>query len=241
MKLNMFRAKTAHHQEPKTAQTSFGSCTVLCCNELCLTTYTNYTSNNLPRMKTRGCQCSFRLLMMGVVSPETCWASYKYGIIKFDTLLHLVGFFFMNFTESLFYIIRHSYIFLWLGSSWTSQSVITFSSPQTRLAQTTASMWMVLSVSRRENSFLPHVTDFRGVRLTTSTGFQWHLSFHSSSTDHLFLHVNNTQKIIHNGTGSTSLSRNKVYFLKSAVHTLECPIIFRIDTTRPQENHAVHP
>jgi len=33
--------------------------------------------------KTRGCQCSFRLLMMGGVSPETCWASYKYGITKF--------------------------------------------------------------------------------------------------------------------------------------------------------------
>ena len=33
--------------------------------------------------KTRGCQCSFRLLMMGGVSPETWWASYKYGIIKF--------------------------------------------------------------------------------------------------------------------------------------------------------------
>jgi len=33
--------------------------------------------------KTRGCQCSFRLLMVGSVSPETCWASYKYGIIKF--------------------------------------------------------------------------------------------------------------------------------------------------------------
>ena len=32
--------------------------------------------------KTRGCQCSFRLLMMDGVSPETCWASYKYGIIK---------------------------------------------------------------------------------------------------------------------------------------------------------------
>jgi len=32
--------------------------------------------------KTRGYQCSFRLLMMGGVSPETCWASYKYGIIK---------------------------------------------------------------------------------------------------------------------------------------------------------------
>ena len=30
--------------------------------------------------KTRGCQCSFRLLMMGGVSPETCWVSYKYEI-----------------------------------------------------------------------------------------------------------------------------------------------------------------
>jgi len=48
--------------------------------------------------KTRGCQCSFRLLVMGGVSPETCWGSYKYGIINFDTLLHLVGFFFMNST-----------------------------------------------------------------------------------------------------------------------------------------------
>ena len=49
--------------------------------------------------KARGCQCSFRLLMMGGVSPETCWASYRYGIINnFYTLLHLVRFFFMNCT-----------------------------------------------------------------------------------------------------------------------------------------------
>jgi len=34
---------------------------------------------NFDVWKTRGCQCSFRLLMMGGVSPETCWASYKYG------------------------------------------------------------------------------------------------------------------------------------------------------------------
>jgi hypothetical protein len=33
--------------------------------------------------KTRGCQCSFRLLIKGGVSSETCWASYKYGIITF--------------------------------------------------------------------------------------------------------------------------------------------------------------
>ena len=36
--------------------------------------------------KTRGCQFSFRFLMMGGMSPETCWASYKYGIINFDTV-----------------------------------------------------------------------------------------------------------------------------------------------------------
>ena len=35
--------------------------------------------------------------MMGGVSPETR-ASYKYGIIKFDTPLHRVGIFFMNCT-----------------------------------------------------------------------------------------------------------------------------------------------
>ena len=62
---------------------------------LCLTS-TNYMSkqpsycawqrppttcpNNLPRMKS---QSSFRLLMLGGVSPETCWASNKYEIIKF--------------------------------------------------------------------------------------------------------------------------------------------------------------
>jgi len=34
--------------------------------------------------------------MMGGVSPPTSWASYKCGIIDFETQLHLVGFFFMN-------------------------------------------------------------------------------------------------------------------------------------------------
>jgi hypothetical protein len=33
--------------------------------------------------KTRGCQCSFRLLVVGGVSPETRWVSHKYKIIKF--------------------------------------------------------------------------------------------------------------------------------------------------------------
>ena len=51
---------------------------------ICLTTSTNYTFKQTFHLwKTRGSQCSFRLLMMGGVSPETCWASYKYGIIEF--------------------------------------------------------------------------------------------------------------------------------------------------------------
>jgi len=48
--------------------------------------------------KTRGCQCSFRLLMMGGVSPKTCWASYKYGIIKLWYIFASCWIFFMNCT-----------------------------------------------------------------------------------------------------------------------------------------------
>jgi hypothetical protein len=99
--LTCFGWHAAHHQEPKTALAASGL--------VCLTTYTIYMPNNLPHMKnqrlpvahcawqrplstrpttshiwkTRSCQCSFRLLMMGGVSPKTCWVSYKYGIIKF--------------------------------------------------------------------------------------------------------------------------------------------------------------
>jgi len=42
-----------------------------------------HVQTNFHVYKTRGCQCIFRLLMMGGVSPETRWSSYKYGIIKF--------------------------------------------------------------------------------------------------------------------------------------------------------------
>jgi len=49
--------------------------------------------------KTRGCQCSFRLLMMGDVSPETCCASYKYGIIKI--LIHCC--IFLDFSLRMYY------------------------------------------------------------------------------------------------------------------------------------------
>jgi len=107
-----FGRHTAHHKEPKAALAASGFSHVVGCwtcswwtlsGTVCLTTSTYYTSNNLPRCqaqcawqrppttclttfhvwKTIGCQCSFRLLMMGGMSPETCWASYKYEIIKF--------------------------------------------------------------------------------------------------------------------------------------------------------------
>jgi len=89
-----FGRHTAHHQEPKTVLAASGFSYVEGCwtcswwtlsGTVCLTASTNYTSKQ-PSMvlwKTRGCQCNFRLLMMGSVSPETCWASYKCGIIKF--------------------------------------------------------------------------------------------------------------------------------------------------------------
>jgi len=47
--------------------------------------------------RTGGCQCSFRLLMMGGVSPETCCTSYKHGIIKCWYIVASIGFFFMNY------------------------------------------------------------------------------------------------------------------------------------------------
>ena len=59
--------------------------------------------------------------MMGGVSPETCWASRKYGIINFDTPMHLVGFFCMNIRdiinpfitrEHIPYISRYSVLFI---------------------------------------------------------------------------------------------------------------------------------
>jgi len=90
-----FGRNTAHHQEPKSALAASGFAYVVVgrCQRPATTRPTTFHV-----CKTRGCQCSFRLLMLGGVSPETCWATYKYGIINFDTLLHLVGFFCMNFT-----------------------------------------------------------------------------------------------------------------------------------------------
>ena len=67
---------TIHHQEPKTTLAAYGFLYV----EDCWTCSWWTLSGTL--CLTSGCQCSFRLLMMGGVLPETCWASDKYGIIK---------------------------------------------------------------------------------------------------------------------------------------------------------------
>jgi len=88
-----FGRHTAHHQEPKPAlaasgfshtwevvgRTVGGRCQAQCAWQGPPTT----RPTTLHVCKTRGCQCSFRLLMMGGVSPETFWTSYKYAIIKF--------------------------------------------------------------------------------------------------------------------------------------------------------------
>jgi len=87
-----FGRHTAHHQEPKLHRQPLvfdtwkvvgrvvgGHCEAECAWQRPPTT----RPTTFHAWKPRGCQCSFRLLMMGGVLPETCWASYKYGIIKF--------------------------------------------------------------------------------------------------------------------------------------------------------------
>jgi len=76
---------TAHHQEPKTALAASGFAYVEGCWMCsCWTLSSNYTS---------------RLLMMGSVSPETCWASYKYEI-KFWYTVGSCWIFNVNYTLS---------------------------------------------------------------------------------------------------------------------------------------------
>jgi len=99
-----FGRHTAHHQELKTALAASGFCISGRLLDLWLLDAVRQRpvttrSTTFHVCKTRGCQCTFRLLMMGRVSPETCWALYKYGIINFDILLHLIGFFCMNCIE----------------------------------------------------------------------------------------------------------------------------------------------
>jgi len=80
-----FGQHTAHHQEHRTALSASSFSYVECCWTCSWWTLSGTAwqrppttrPNNLPRMKNQRLQCSFRLLMMGSVSLETCWASYK--------------------------------------------------------------------------------------------------------------------------------------------------------------------
>jgi len=90
-----FGRHTAHHQEPKTALAH-------CAWQLPLTT----RPTTFHVWKTRGCQCSFRLLMMGGVSAEICWVSYKYGIIKI--LIHYCILFDFSLRKVLYLVVCHT-------------------------------------------------------------------------------------------------------------------------------------
>jgi hypothetical protein len=75
------------------------SCQVAYERVQCPLSYATWQSSTTTRpttfhvCNTRGCLCSFRLLMMGGVSPKTCWALFKIrNSESFDTLSHLVGF-----------------------------------------------------------------------------------------------------------------------------------------------------
>jgi hypothetical protein len=91
---------TAHHQELETALAASGFAYKKGCWTLWLLDADSVQQPQHPTTfhvcKTGGCQCGFELLMMGGVSPKTRWASYRHGIINFDTMLHLVGYFCTN-------------------------------------------------------------------------------------------------------------------------------------------------
>ena len=112
-----FGRHTAHHQEPKTALAASCCSYIEGCWTCSWTLSAQYCAwQRLPTTRpttfyvwtTRGCRCSFRLLMMGGVSPETCWASYKYGIIKF------------------WYIVASCWIFLYERNMMTAHSTSKF-------------------------------------------------------------------------------------------------------------------
>jgi hypothetical protein len=97
MKLSMFRATHHPSSGAKNCTSSIWFCV---CGRLLdggcwtLTASSNDMFNNLSQYHAKPGATS---AVCGV-SPKTWWASYKYGIINFDTLLHLVGFFCMNCT-----------------------------------------------------------------------------------------------------------------------------------------------
>ena len=116
-----FGRHTAHHQKPKTAHVALGFAYVEGCRtcrcwtlsgSICvryLTKSKNYTSDNRPRMQNQRLRCSFRLLMMGGVSPETCWASFK--IRNNKILIYcciLLGLYCKNIQWYFWFVVHHS-------------------------------------------------------------------------------------------------------------------------------------
>jgi hypothetical protein len=98
----------AHHREPKTALAASGfayveGCWTCSCWTLSVRAYSTWQRPATTRPttfhvhKTRGGKCSFRLPMMGGVSPETCWASCKYEI-KFWYTVAPCWIFYVNYT-----------------------------------------------------------------------------------------------------------------------------------------------
>jgi len=73
-----FKQQTAHHQELKN----------------CISSLWCYMCVRLLDVEV----AILELPMMSGLSLKTCWASYKHGTINSDTLLHLVGYFCMNYT-----------------------------------------------------------------------------------------------------------------------------------------------
>jgi hypothetical protein len=85
------------HKQPLFLHNTVESCRTCSCWTLSGSVRVRQPSTVL--CKTRGCLCSFRLLMMGGVSPETCWASFK--IRNNKILIHcciLLGLFCKNCT-----------------------------------------------------------------------------------------------------------------------------------------------
>jgi hypothetical protein len=119
-----FGRHTAHHQEPKTALAASGFSYVeghWTCSRWTLSG-TVYCAWQHPMTfhvwKTRGSQCTFRPLMMHGVSPETCWASHKYGIIKI--LIHCCVL--LDFLYELYYdaqIHKHHLKTNWSQKTWS--------------------------------------------------------------------------------------------------------------------------
>jgi hypothetical protein len=91
VKIKCFGRHTVHHQEPKmhwqplifytwkvVGRVVGGRCQAHCAWQRPPIT----RPNKLSCMKNQRLPVHFRLLMMGCVSPETFWASYKEGILK---------------------------------------------------------------------------------------------------------------------------------------------------------------